>query len=196
MNTALEARKNIKYLASVLRGLVAFDEELEAIGSFEKLATQKQAVVADLARQEGDARKRLDGLAVEHAAALKNAESQVEALTASAATVLAETEARRQDGIDALARARDEITAMKRVAATEAEGVIEAARAQAKAIAADTDAHMRGEHAAASKALDALRREAETTRAEKTALDAEIKAKTADRDAIVVEIEALKKRFA
>jgi len=196
VNTALEARKNIKYLASVLRGLVAFDEELEAIGSFEKLATQKQAVVADLARQEGDARKRLDGLAVEHAAALKNAESQVEALTASAATVLAETEARRQDGIDALARARDEITAMKRVAATEAEGVIEAARAQAKAIAADTDAHMRGEHAAASKALDALRREAETTRAEKTALDAEIKAKTADRDAIVVEIEALKKRFA
>ena len=196
MNTALEARKNIKYLASVLRGLVAFDEELEAIGSFEKLATQKQAVVADLARQEGDARKRLDGLAVEHAAALKNAESQVEALTARAATVLAETEARRQDGIDALARARDEITAMKRVAATEAEGVIEAARAQAKAIAADTDAHMRGEHAAASKALDALRREAETTRAEKTALDAEIKAKTADRDAIVVEIEALKKRFA
>ena len=196
MNTALEARKNIKYLASVLRGLVAFDEELEVVGSFEKLATQKQAVVADLARQEGDARKRLDGLAAEHAAALKNAEAQVQAMTASAATVLAETEARRQDAIDALARAGDEIAAMKRSAAAEAEDVIEAARAEAKAIAADTDAHMRGEHAAASKALDAIRRETETTRNTKAALDAEIEAKTADRDAIVAEIEALKKRFA
>ena len=196
MTTTSEARKNIKYLSSVLRGLVALDDELEEVGSIEKLATQKQIVVDGLDRQEVAARQRLNELAKEYDARRRSAEAEVQTMTASAATVLAEAEAKRQEALNASMRVADEIAELKQAAATDAEALLATARTKADAIAADTEAHLRANHAQVSKELEAVRNEVKAEQAALATVKADIEKATQDKTDLDALIEMGRKRFA
>lgn len=196
MNAASDARKNIKYITSLVRGLLALDEELEAVGSLEKLATQKQIAVGELERQEAAAHQRLIDLATEYDARRKDAETRVQAMTANAEAVLAEAEAKRQEGLDASLRVAEEIAALKQTAAIDAEAILATARAEAAAIAADTEAHMRADHAQTAKELDAVRERVEEAKATLAAITADIEKARQDKTDLDALIEALRLRFA
>ena len=196
MTTTSEARKNIKYLSSVLRGLVALDDELEEVGSIEKLAIQKQAVVDGLDRQEVAARQRLNELAKEYDARRRSAEAEVQTMTANAAAVLADAQAQRQEAATALDRVREDIVAKMQTAATDADAVLAEARTKAAAIAADTEAHLRANHAQVSKELEAVRDEVKAAQAMLATVKADIEKATQDKTDLDALIEMGRKRFA
>src|SRR3990167_1614038 len=95
MNAAAESRKNIKYITTVLRGLVALDEELEEAGSIEKLTGQKQAALDDLIKQEEVLNQRIAGLATEFEGRMSDATRRAAAIDEQSAAILAAAEAQR-----------------------------------------------------------------------------------------------------
>src|SRR3990167_9204542 len=117
MNTASNARKNLKYLASLVRGLMALDEELEEAGSLEQMVLQKQGVIDGLDKKEAALRERLTTLASEIATRTKTITEMENAAAAKISAIDAETEATRKEGAEAADHLAKEIDAMKAGAA-------------------------------------------------------------------------------
>ncbi len=124
MNPVTQARKDIKYLASLVRGLVALDEKLEEVGSVEKLVASLAAEV-DAARHEllevqkqvtfeqrnvESAKKQAAGII---AVAKDDAAGALEAADKEAEGIRAQAIAARKEAADTLAAAQKEAVQIK-----------------------------------------------------------------------------------
>lgn len=195
MNTASEARKNIKYLSSVLRGLVALDAELEEVGSIERMVTQKQSALDVLTREEAAARERIDGLSDEYKAKVADAETRAAAITVQAEGLLVEAKDQHNATVAESEKARGDIADMLAAATQSAEDVVTNGRAEAERLvnAATSDAN---NIVAAAKSKEAAANERIGGVNERlAALNAECEAAQARLDEINAETDRVLKRF-
>jgi DNA repair exonuclease SbcCD ATPase subunit len=173
-NAAYQARKDIKVIANFVRGLMSLDEELDAIGSIEKMTKE-----ADLRRMEAEK------AAQEAAGRVEAVKAQIEDANRALAASKTEFEMARvawESGRDV---ARREAKAIRDGATDEAKAII------AKA-AAEADSLMRSAQSAAGK-VDAERAAASSELAR--ALDA-IQEAVDRKKGIEAEIGRLRARFA
>lgn len=173
-NAAYQARKDIKVIANFVRGLMSLDEELDAIGSIEKMAKE-----ADLRRMEAEK------AAQEAAGKVEAVKAQVEDAKRVLAQTKDEFEANRAVWESAREGARREIKAIRDAAADDAKAIV------AKA-AAEADAMVRSAQSDKAK-VDADRAAAATELAR--ALDA-VQEAVNRKAAIEAEISRLRARFA
>ena len=177
MNPFVQARRDIRAIAGVTRGLLALDEEL--------------GKAADLSKTIGEMEKRLDGLNAEEKKALSRKAAREKALDEAMAEARKQADAHIEAAMNEahsirLGANKANANANKAVesAYAEAAGIIERAKAEAKAM---TDA--------AEKAVEqsrALANEAETTRA---GLDQEIAARRRVLAEVNAEIGAMRKKL-
>jgi chromosome segregation ATPase len=173
-NSAYQARKDIKTIATFVRGLMSLDEELDAIGSIEKMTKE-----ADLRRLEAEK------AAQEAAGKVEAVKAQAEDANRALAATKAEFEMARAAWESGRDVARREAKAVRDAAADDAKAII------AKA-AAEADSLMRSAQSAVAK-VDAERSSASAELAR--ALEA-IQEATDRKAGIEAEIGRLRARFA
>jgi DNA repair exonuclease SbcCD ATPase subunit len=151
-NAAYQARKDIKVIANFVRGLMSLDEELDAIGSIEKMAKE-----ADLRRMEAEK------AAQEAAGKVEAVKAQIEDAKRALAQTQAEFEAARAAWDSGRDVARREVKAIRDAAADDAKAIIAKAAQEADAMvrSAQSDkAKVDADRAAAAtelaRALDAV----------------------------------------
>lgn len=155
MGNAIEAQRNIKYLASLVKGLVAFSDEIEKAGSLEKMASDRQAKADDLQRKV----ERLEAVIADTEAAAKAA-----AATAAkkAAEVLADAERTRA----AAAQLRDEARQVREDAEVARKAAIEQSAADSNVIRLNAQEAARVLLAKANEQRDQIVAERDTAKAE------------------------------
>ena len=156
MNVAHQARKDLKVLASSLRGLIALDEELERAGSLEKLITETAGRLEQLKAEvalEGEKVSATDKACVDRMNDAKyradRFEREAEELRRKAAQNLELSRAE-------LDHARKEHAALVDVARKEADAITRQAEEQASAVAAQSKAAEAARDAAVAELREAV----------------------------------------
>lgn len=152
MNTFQEARRNIKFLASSLKGLLALDDLLGEAGTLEKAVADKQTELTGLEAKRVSVLAAIDEANKTASDIVKKARDQAVSIETESKRVKAAAEARalQVDGIIAAAQ-------------SEAASLVDAGHRDAAKAAADADGR-----------LGALRKDIATAEAQKAAVEAAI----------------------
>lgn len=170
VNTFNDARKNIKFLASTMRGLIALDETLGEAGSLEKSVGGLKSDLSKLEGQRVSALAAIDEANRTASDIMQKAQDQAAGFEAEAQRVKAAADIRAAEVDSIIATAQSEAAALvdaghraAKLAAADAEGTlgglrkdIAEAEAQKSALLDDIDG-LNQTKAAAQAALDALR---------------------------------------
>lgn len=166
MNIPAQARKDIKYISSLMRGLMALDEALDEAGSAEKLTETIQAQITDLTAKKDAATK-----------ALQEAQSAAESKQAECDELIEQAKADAADAQKQASSLKDEAAAVMEQAKSDAAGLLAAAQKDADDLKAGRSDEMNRLAAAITLAkgvLDGVNADIASAKQTKTDIETEI----------------------
>ena len=120
MNAERQAIKDIKYLASMMRGLTEFSDQLGEAATLETLLQAKQSRIAELEREESTIAQRVDACAADCTEKIRAAETKASQTIASADALRDEAGRLKGEAERLVSDARQEATGILAAAKTDA----------------------------------------------------------------------------
>lgn len=169
MNIPVQARKDLKFLVSLIRGLAAFDEALDQAGSLDKLIAASEERIAALKAEEEGIQGKLD-----------KAQKDADAIVAEAGKLAQAAQNKQAQAEAAIEDARKQAAGI----VAEAQAIKVKAESSADAIKSGQNVEINTLAAAITKAKGNL-----------AALQADVAAAGQNKSGMLAEIESLKQKF-